>query len=233
MTIAIIGGTGPQGSGIGLRLAVAGEHVILGSRNAERASAEAAALVDTHRPEGRLEGMANADAIAQADTVILAVPYKGHADLVTSLADALAGKLVISCVNPLSFDKRGPVGMQIQDLSAAEEAARLLPESTITGAFHHLSAVNLHKLDHDLSHEDVLVCGDDKEAKATVIRLAELVTGGRGVDAGALRLARHLEPFTAVLISMNKRYKTNTSVYITGISAANAATEPVLNGAVQ
>ncbi|MGO1544093.1 MAG: NADPH-dependent F420 reductase [Gulosibacter sp.] len=217
MTIAIIGGTGPQGSGIGLRLAVAGEHVILGSRDAERAAAEAATLVDTHRPDGRLEGMANADAIDQADTVILAVPYKGHAELVTSLADTLAGKLVISCVNPLAFDKRGPVGMQIEDLSAAEEAARLLPESTLAGAFHHLSAVNLHKLDHDLSHEDVLVCGDDQESKATVIRLAELVTGGRGVDAGALRLARHLEPFTAVLISMNKRYKTNTSVYITGI----------------
>lgn len=217
MTIAIVGGTGPQGSGIGLRLAVAGERVILGSRDAERASAEAIRLVAEHSPRGVLEGAANVDAIREAETVILAVPYKGHEELVTSLAGVLEGKLVVSCVNPLAFDKKGPVGLQIDDLSAAEEAARLLPDTTITGAFHHLSAVTLHKIDHDLSHEDVLVCGDDPDAKTEVIRLAELVTGGRGIDAGALRLARHLEPFTAVLISMNKRYKTNTSLSITGI----------------
>lgn len=217
MTIAIVGGSGPQGSGIGLRLAVAGEHVILGSRDASRAAAEAGRLVSEHAPAGRLEGASNADAIAAAETVILAVPYQGHADLVAGLADALVGKLVVSCVNPLSFDKRGPVGAQIPDLSAAEEAARILPDSTLTGAFHHLSAVNLHKLDHDLSHEDVLVCGDDGEAKSEVIRLAALVTGGRGIDVGPLRLARHLEPFTAVLISVNKRYRTNSSVALTGV----------------
>lgn len=217
MTIAIVGGSGPQGSGIGLRLAVAGEHVILGSRDASRAAAEAERLTSEHSPAGKLEGASNAAAIAAAQTVVLAVPYKGHDELVAALAEALAGKLVISCVNPLAFDKRGPIGMQIPDLSAAEEAARILPESVLAGAFHHLSAVNLHKLDHDLSHEDVLVCGDNSEAKTEVIRLAGLVTGGRGIDAGALRIARHLEPFTAVLISVNKRYKTNSSVALTGI----------------
>ena len=217
MTIAIVGGTGPQGSGIGLRLAVAGEDVVLGSRDATRAADEAARLTEQHAPAGSLSGATNAQAISQADTVILAVPYSGHEELVSGLADALAGKLVVSCVNPLSFDKAGPVGAQIPDLSAAEEAARLLPEATLTGAFHHLSAVNLHKLDFDLSHEDVLVCGDDADGKAEVMRLASLVTGGRGIDVGALRLARHLEPFTAVLISVNKKYRTNSSVALTGI----------------
>lgn len=217
MTIAIVGGSGPQGSGIGLRLAAAGEHVVLGSRDAGRAVAEAERLAAEHAPAGSLEGAANADAIASADTVILAVPYKGHGELVAGLAGALAGKLVISCVNPLAFDKQGPIGAEIADRSAAEEAARLLPESTVTGAFHHLSAVNLHRLGHDLSHEDVLVCGDDETAKERVMELARKVTGGRAINAGALRLARHLEPFTAVLISVNKRYKTNASVSLTGI----------------
>ncbi|MGK0742122.1 NADPH-dependent F420 reductase [Leucobacter sp. Z1108] len=217
MTVAIVGGTGPQGSGIGLRLALAGEHVILGSRDAQRAEEEAKRLTAEHAPTGKLDGASNVDAIAAADTVILAVPYAGHEELVRGLADALTGKLVVSCVNPLAFGKGGPIGMQIPDLSAAEEAARLLPGSTLTGAFHHLSAVNLHNLDHDLRHEDVLVCGDDVEAKSEVIRLAALVTGGRGIDAGALRLARHLEPFTAVLISVNKRYRAHSSVALTDI----------------
>lgn len=217
MTIAIVGGTGPQGSGIGLRLALAGEDVVLGSRDAGRASAEAARLVEQFSPSGNLTGADNAAAVRSADTVILAVPYKGHEELIAGLAEAIGEKLVVSCVNPLSFDKLGPVGTQIPDLSAAEEAARLLPEARVTGAFHHLSAVNLHKVDFDLSHEDVLVCGNDADSKNEVMRLAALVTGGRGVDVGALRLARHLEPFTAVLISVNKRYKTNSSVALTGV----------------
>lgn len=218
MSIAIIGGTGPQGSGIGLRLALAGEDIILGSRSAERAQAQASELSDTHSLTGTITGAANEEAADGAETVILAVPYKGHDDVVASLAPSLAGKLVISCVNPLTFDKKGPVGAEIPDRSAAEEAARLLPDSTVTGAFHHLSAVNLHKLEHDLSHEDVLVCGDDTAAKETVIALAAKVTGGRGIDVGPLRLARHLEPFTAVLISVNKKYKTNSSIALTGVS---------------
>lgn len=217
MTIAIVGGSGPQGSGIGLRLALAGEQVILGSRNAEKAIGEAEQLTQMHTPSGSLSGASNEEAIAQADTVILAVPYNGHAELLESLAEALENKLVISCVNPLQFDKQGPVGKQIPDLSAAEEAARILPSSTITGAFHHLSAVNLHNTELDLSPEDVLVCGDDEDAKEKVMRLASLVTGGRAVNVGALRLARHLEPFTAVLISTNKRYRVNSSIALTGL----------------
>ncbi|UOQ57646.1 NADPH-dependent F420 reductase [Leucobacter allii] len=217
MTIAIVGGSGPQGSGIGVRLAAAGERVVLGSRDAARAVAEAERLSEAHGLRGSLTGAANRDAVEAADTVILAVPYTGHTELVESLAVPLSGKLVISCVNPLAFDKHGPVGAEIPDRSAAEEAARLLPESVVAGAFHHLSAVTLHRLEHDLSHEDVLVCGDDQAGKERVMRLAEQVTGGRAIDVGALRLARHLEPFTAVLISVNKRYKTNASVSLTGI----------------
>ncbi|HET7689523.1 MAG TPA: NADPH-dependent F420 reductase [Nocardioidaceae bacterium] len=214
-TIAVIGGTGPQGKGLAYRWAAAGHAVVLGSRSAERAEAAAAEIAD-RLPEGSVRGAANADALDGADVVLLAVPYDGHDDLVTDLADGLAGKVMISCVNPLGFDKDGPYGLDVER-SAAEAAAAIVPDARVVGAFHHVSAVSLWKHDGPLDHEDVLVCGDDAEAKAVAIGLARAVTGRDGVDAGRLRLARQLEPLTAVLISINKRYKTRSGVAISGI----------------
>ena len=146
------------------------------------------------------------------------MPFDGHDDLVAELAPQLAGKTVISCVNPLGFDKRGPYGLDLGPTSAAEKAQELLPESKVIGAFHHLSAVSLIGDAALLDHEDVLVCGDDPEAKTTIIELAASVTGKPGIDAGALRLARQLEPLTAVLISINKRYKVRSGLAVVGIS---------------
>ena len=134
-----------------------------------------------------------------------------------SLAGELAGKTVISCVNPLDFDKQGPYGLDVPGGSAAETAASLVPDAAVVGAFDHVSAVSLWGGEEYLDHEDVLVCGDDREAKQVAIELARSVTGREGVDAGALRLARQLEPLTAVLISINKRYKTRSGVAISGI----------------
>ncbi|GAA1566907.1 NADPH-dependent F420 reductase [Dactylosporangium maewongense] len=228
-TIAVIGGTGPQGRGLAYRLARAGHSIVLGSRDASRASAAAVELgheleigsVELRRVAGNVTGASNLDAAASAPVVLLAVPYDGHTELVSSLAAALAGKIVISCVNPLGFDKQGPFGLDVPAGSAAEEAASLAGGATVVGAFHHLSAPLLLDQDADLSHEDVLVCGDDREAKELVMGLAADVTGGRGVDAGRLRLARQLEPLTAVLISVNKRYKTRSGVSITGLTQAS------------
>ena len=163
-----------------------------------------------------VSGAANADAVAGAEIVLLAVPWAGHAELVFSLSDGLADKIVISCVNPLGFDAVGPFGLALED-SAAQETQRLVPSSRVVGAFHHVAALSLWKTPEPLTHEDVLVCGDDLEAKAIVQDLAASVTGKRGVDAGALRLARQLEPLTAVLISMNKRYKTRSGLALTGV----------------
>ncbi|WP_433046232.1 NADPH-dependent F420 reductase [Dactylosporangium sp. CS-033363] len=213
MRIAVIGGTGPQGRGLAFRLATAGHTAILGSRDAARASAAAAEL-----GQPGITGAANLDAAKSAAVVLLAVPYDGHAELVADLAPALAGKVVIGCVNPLGFDKHGPFGLDVPAGSAAEEAAALVPSATVVGAFHHLAAPLLLDPEADLSHEDVLVCGDDREAKELVMGLAHDVTGGRGIDAGRLRLARQLEPLTAVLISVNKRYKTRSGVSITGLT---------------
>ena len=214
--VAVIGGTGPQGKGLAYRWARHGHRVVLGSRSPERAQ-EAAAEITARAPEASVSGSANTDAAAGADVVVLAVPYDGHDDLVASLADQLDGKVVISCVNPLGFDKQGPYGLDVPGGSAAETAASLVPSARLVGAFHHVSAVTLWGEREYLDHEDVLVCGDDADAKGVAIELARSVTSRDGVDAGRLRIARQLEPWTAVLISINKRYKTRSGTRISGI----------------
>jgi NADPH-dependent F420 reductase len=214
--IAVLGGTGPQGKGLALRLARAGHTVTLGSRSADRAQETAEAVNERLDGASVVTGASNPDACRDADVVLLAVPYDGHADLVSSLRPELAGRIVISCVNPLGFDARGPYGLDVPDGSAAEEAVRLAPEARLVGAFHHVSAVSLWK-DVTLEHEDVLVCGDDDEAKDQVMDLVKAVCGHAGVDAGPLRMARHLEPLTAVLININKRYKVRSGLAVTGL----------------
>ncbi|MRK02910.1 NADPH-dependent F420 reductase [Aeromicrobium sp. S22] len=214
-TIAVVGGTGPQGRGLAYRFALAGHPVILGSRDAGRAQ-EKADEINAKLEAETVSGATNADAVGAADIVLLAVPWDGHADLVSSLAGQLADKIVISCVNPLGFDADGPYGLVLEE-SAAQETQRLVPQARVVGAFHHVAALSLWKTQDALTHEDVLVCGDDDEAKSVVQDLAAAVTGKRGIDAGRLRLARQLEPLTAVLISMNKRYKTRSGVAITGV----------------
>ena len=214
--IGVIGGTGPQGKGLGYRFARHGHTVVLGSRAAEKAEA-AAAEVNERLGGGTVTGASNEDACASCDVVLLAVPYDGHDELVGSLP--LAGRTVISCVNPLAFDKRGPHGRVVDggEGSAAESAQRIAPEATVVGAFHHVSAVTLWGDGDYLSHEDVLVCGDSADGKQVAIELARSVTGRDGVDAGALRLARQLEPLTAVLISINKKYKVHSGIRVAGL----------------
>lgn len=215
--VAVIGGTGPQGKGLGYRFAKGGHDVVLGSRAAEKAEAVAAEVVERlGGGAGSVTGAANADAVAQCDVVLLAVPYDGHDELVASLQ--LSGKTVISCVNPLAFDKRGAHGRVVDagEGSAAESAQRLQPEATVVGAFHNVSAVGLWGEEEYLD-EDVIVVGDVVEAKQVAMDLAASVTGRVGVDGGKLRLARQLEPFTAVLISINRKYKVHSGLRITGL----------------
>ena len=217
--LALIGGTGPQGKGLGYRFARHGHHVVVGSRAAEKAEAAAEEIrerLSGVEGAGEVVGAANADACEQADVVVLAVPYDGHDELVASLP--LAGKTVVSCVNPLAFDKRGAHGRVIDagEGSAAESAQRLAPEATVVGAFHNVSAVLLWG-DEEYLDEDVLVVGDVVEAKQVAIELARCVVGRDGIDAGKLRLARQLEPFTAVLISINRKYKAHSGIRITGL----------------
>lgn len=220
--IAVMGGTGPQGKGLGYRFARHGHDVILGSRAAEKAEAAATEIADRLAgvdDAGVVTGAANADACDQADVVLLAVPWDGHDELVQTLP--LAGRTVISCVNPLAFDKRGAHGRIIDDGSgsAAESAQRLAPEATVVGAFHNVSAVLLWG-EEDYLDEDVLVVGDVVEAKQVAMELARSVIGREGIDAGKLRLARQLEPLTAVLISINRKYKVHSGIRISGLEHA-------------
>jgi NADPH-dependent F420 reductase len=220
-TVAVIGGTGPQGKGLGYRFARNGHDVILGSRSRDKAMPVAREVTDRLAEVdgvGEVTGLANLDAIEAADVVLLAIPYDGHDELVTALP--LAGKTVISCVNPLTFDKRGASGRIIDggEGSAAESAQALAPDAAVVGAFHNVSAVLLWGEDEYID-EDIIVVGDSGDAKQVAMDLAEAVTGRRGLDGGKLRLARQLEPFTAVLISINRKYKVNSGIRITGIPA--------------
>jgi hypothetical protein len=199
-----------MGLGLVHRFALADHDVVIGSRSVERAHDAAASLSGS-----RVRGMTNGEAVADADVVVLAVPYKGHAELVGSLD--LAGRIVVSCVNPLGFDSRGPYALRVSDGSAAEEAARLAPQARVVGAFHTVSATSLRKHEGPLDHEDVLLCGDDPAAVDLVARLASAVTGRPGVICGPLRQARQLEPLTAVLIVVNKRYKVRSGIRISGL----------------
>lgn len=218
-TVAVIGGTGPQGKGLGYRFARHGHTVILGSRAAEKAegvATEVAERLAGLEGAGSVSGATNEDAVAAASVVLLAVPYDGHDELVAALD--LAGRTVISCVNPLAFDKRGAHGRVIDggEGSAAESAQRLAPEAVVVGAFHNVSAVGLWSEEEYLD-EDVIVVGDSVEAKQVAVDLAASVTGRPGIDGGKLRLARVLEPFTAVLISINRKYKAHSGIRVTGL----------------
>jgi len=213
-SVAILGGTGPEGRGLALRWARAGVPVVIGSRDAARASTIATELGDGDALP--LSGAANADAARAADIVLVAVPWDGHAATVRALAGDLAGKLVVDIVNPLEFDDRGPVTIPVAEGSAAEQAQSLLPGSTVVGAFHHVSAKHLLDESHPVD-TDVLVCGDDRASKDRVMALAARIPGVRGVDAGPLRLARILEDWTSVLLSVNRGYRTNSGVRLTDV----------------
>jgi 8-hydroxy-5-deazaflavin:NADPH oxidoreductase len=211
LIVGVLGGTGDQGRGLAYRLAAAGNPVIIGSRSAERAQATAAEL------GAGVRGMANADAARESDVVIVAVPWEGHRDLLASLAGPLAGTVVIDCVNPLGFDKRGCYPLPVQAGSAAEQAAEVLPDSRVVGAFHHVSAVVLLDPEVTTVDLDVMVLGEDREATDLVQALAGRIPGIRGVYAGRLRNCGQVEALTANFVSINRRYKAHAGLRVTDI----------------
>ena len=208
--VGIIGGTGEQGRGLAKRLAAAGHIVAIGSRDEPRAREIAATIPG-------VEGLTNADCAARCDIAIIAVPWAAHADTLAPLASFLAEKIVVDCVNPLGFDKQGAFALEVAEGSAAQQAAILLPQSTVTAAFHHVSAVLL--LDYEVTtlDTDVIVLGDDRAATDVVQQLAGSIPGIRGIYGGRLRNAGQVEAFTANLISMNRRYKAHAGVRVTDV----------------
>ncbi|CAB4886766.1 MAG: NADPH-dependent F420 reductase [Actinobacteria bacterium] len=211
LRIGVLGGTGEQGRGLARRLAMAGHSVVIGSRDAGRAEASAGELGHG------IQGAANEDCAQGADVVIVAVPWDGHAALLESLKGHLAGKVVIDCVNPLGFDKQGAFALDVVEGSAAQQAAAILTDSRVVGAFHHISAVLLLDEAIDSVDTDVLVLGDDREATDIVQALAQQIPGIRGIFAGRLRNCGQVEGMTANLISMNRRYKCHAGVRVTDV----------------
>ncbi|MET8554682.1 NADPH-dependent F420 reductase [Streptomyces sp. NPDC004959] len=211
LVVGVLGGTGDQGRGLAYRLALAGQKVIIGSRAAERAAGAAAELGHG------VEGADNAECARRSDIVIVAVPWEGHKALLASLREELAGKVVVDCVNPLGFDKKGAYALTPEEGSAAEQAASLLPDSRVTAAFHHLSAVLLQDPAVESIDTDVLVLGEARADTDLVQALAQRITGMRGVFAGRLRNAHQVESLVANLISVNRRYKAHAGLRVTDV----------------
>lgn len=221
MIVAILGGTGKEGTGLALRWARVGHAILIGSRSADRAR-ERAAEMGRLAPGGRFEGRTNEAASREGELVVVAVPHAGHRALLTELRSALAGKIVLETVAPLDF--AGPrLYAPPPEGSAAEEARAVLGAGTpVVAGLHALAAHELASLDHPLN-ADVLVCGDDASAKAAAMRLiADL--GVRPLDAGPLTMAPILEGLTAVMVRLNRRYKSRAAALrITGIDAGPGA----------
>ncbi|HUA42213.1 MAG TPA: NADPH-dependent F420 reductase [Streptosporangiaceae bacterium] len=213
LVIGVLGGTGDQGRGLARRLSMAGHRVLIGSRDAGRASTAAAELGGGPL----LGGGVNHDVAAQANIVIAAIPWEGHRDLLVSLADPLAGKIVIDCVNPMGFDAHGAFPLSVPEGSAAQQAAAVLPDSTVVGAFHHVSATLLLDTGVDRMDLDVLVLGDHRPATDLVIALAGQIPGMRGIYGGRLRNCGQIEALTANLVSINRRYKAHAGIRITDV----------------
>ncbi|MDQ6874911.1 MAG: NADPH-dependent F420 reductase [Actinomycetota bacterium] len=216
LLLGIVGGTGPQGQGLAVRFATAGQRVLLGSRVADRAEA-AAAAVRSRVAGADVAGAANAVVAGDADLVIIAVPWDGHADTIRSLRAQLRGKVVVDCVNPLQFDSHGAFPIAVPEGSAAQQAQVLLPDSRVVGAFHHLSAVRLADAGSERVETDVFVLGDDRAATDLVRALADRVPGLRGIYAGRLRNCGQVEALTANLISINRRYHAHAGLRVTDV----------------
>jgi NADPH-dependent F420 reductase len=215
VTVAVLGGTGPQGRGLARRWAGAGMSVVIGSRSVERAAETASELAQA--TGGDVRGDDNYRAAASCDVVVVAVPYDGHAELLRSLAPALGGKVVVDCVNPLGFDKQGAYALPVDEGSAAQQAAAILTDSIVVAAFHHVSAALLDDPEVSAVDTDVMVLGDDRDATDLVAALADAVPGMRGVYGGRLRNAHQVEALTANLISVNRRYKAHAGIRVTDI----------------
>jgi 8-hydroxy-5-deazaflavin:NADPH oxidoreductase len=214
--LAFLGGTGPEGRGLALRLALAGEEVVIGSRDAERAGAAAQELGQL-APAGQIQGLDNAAAAARADVVFLTVPYEGQRPLLEQLGPSLAGKVLVDVIAPMQFQRgRGASAVDVAAGSAAQEAQDLAPEALVVSAFQNISAEELLRPDVPMEG-DVLVCSDHRDAKERVMDLTRRIPHLRPVDAGSLANSRYVEQITPLLVNINRIYKIHAGVRIVGL----------------
>jgi NADPH-dependent F420 reductase len=214
--VGILGGTGPAGRGVALRLAEGGVRITLGSRDAERA-AETARHVTDRWPDlaAGIEGAEN-DVAALADVVVVATPWESAVSTVKALREPLEGKVLISMANALVKDGREMIALVPPRGSVAAAIQAAVPGSRVAAAFHHLPASEMENLDSGLQ-ADVLVCSDHPAATAETIALIEMMKGLRPLDAGSLSQAAAIEAFTAVCITLNIRHKVHSTLRMSGI----------------
>lgn len=217
MTIAVLGGTGPEGLGLAIRIAQAGEPVIIGSRAAERA-ALAAERVREAVPAAQVEGLTNELAAERAGAAVLGLPYEALRQALPPLAEALAGKVVLSPVNALALSNGQPRALAVPEGSAAQLVQALLPRSLVACAFNHIDNALLRRPDRVL-RGDVLVCTDHVHAWELAAGLVRRIRELRPVQTGPLALSRYVEDFTAVLLSLNRLHRARTGLRIIGLGA--------------
>ncbi len=217
MDVGIIGGTGPAGRGLGLRLAAAGVSVGIGSRDPARAADAVEGMTARWSPrlQGTIKGLANEEA-AGAKLVVLATPWDGAVQTVSELEERLVGKVLVSMANALVRQGREalPLVHPRGSIAAAVQAA--LPRTKVAAALHHLPAREMADLDSGLL-ADVLVCADDPEATAETMSLVERIEGLRPLDAGSLSQASAIEAFTAVCVTLSIRHRAHTTLKLAGI----------------
>ena len=219
--IAVLGGTGPEGLGLAMRFALAGRRVVIGSRSAERARAAAREATEKLAAAGSaaaIEGEDNEAAADKADIVTIAVPWSAAPALAAALAPKLTGKLVIDVVNPLELRDHAFHQLAVDAGSAAEALQALLPGSHVVSAFKNDSAELLQRVGEPM-HGDVLVCGNDRDARRKVIELVATIAELRPIDAGPLANARSVEAITPLLLNLNRRHHALTSIGILGVPA--------------
>jgi len=220
-TIAVLGGTGPEGFGLALRWAGAGETVIIGSRDSRRAQ-DAAAKIRARIGDAKVSGEENSAACAAADLLVLTIPFEGHAALLKQIKSSIRpGSVVVDTTVPLaaSVGGRATRTLGVWQGSAAQETAELLPKGIpVVAAFHTVSA-DLLNADGAVDC-DVIVCSDDAAASQKVQALAVKIPGVRAIDGGKLENARILEQITALLIGLNIRHKGHSGIRITGLPPA-------------
>lgn len=216
MRIGIVGGTGREGRGIALRWAAKGHDIVIGSRDAARAQ-EKAQEIAAELPDGgaRITGGSNEEAAAAGEVTVLTVPYAAHAATLAALRAPLAGRILVDITVPLQPPKVTQVHLPPGTSAALEAQALLDPSTRVVATLHHVSSAHLGDPSHGIDC-DVLVCGDDEPSRAVVIALLGDL-GLRGLDAGPLRNAVALESLTPVLLHLNRKYKTNTGIRITGL----------------
>lgn len=218
-TVPIIGGTGALGFGLALRLAREGVPIVIGSRKLESAE-EAADKLRAKLPDAQVEGLQNADAARRGPIVILSVPFRAQSENLTNLKEVLQpGQILVDATVPLAAAVSGKATrlLGVPQGSAAEQAEEMAPEGVrVLSGFHTVSAAKLSDLEHDLD-EDVLIAGDDREAKRALAELVERIPGLRPVDCGRLEMARMIEALTPLLISVNVRHKAHAGVKLTGL----------------